>query len=496
VSEQQYQPQNAAGEVEIILDSGGLVLNVRASEASQRLVSDVAEGESLHNHIHPDDYDFFLWSAQWVLNGNRRHQTIQLRWARARGRWAKVYATLASETGETISVTFHPDEIEHAHRAEAQIRRVVEGSAQGIIVRTNTEVLYANDAFAHMIGFPSVREMQAHTEAEMAAGRDPHMTAAIHPDDRAIVAEHMRRRLAGEEVVSNYEFRLVRIDGTVMWVDTRAALVNWDGKPASLSWMSDINHRKAMEQELIHSKEQAEFANRTKTEFLANMSHELRTPLNAIIGFAEVIKDEMFGPIGIARYADYAKDIHNSGKHLLDLINDILDLSKLEAGKLELREEEVSLRRTVEECMTLIRNRADKSEVRLATEIEPRIGGLRGDERAIKQVMLNLLSNAVKFTPAGGTVTTRLQRVPEGVAISVSDTGIGMSEAEIKVALSVFGQVDSKIARQHRGTGLGLPISKSLIELHGGRLDIASTPGEGTTMTAVFPASRLVQHAA
>jgi PAS domain S-box-containing protein len=492
----EYQQHNAAGEVEIMLDSSGLVLSVRASEASRRMVSDVSEGESLHNHIHPDDYDFFLWSAEWVLNGAHRQQTIQLRWARALGRWAKVYATLRSESGETISVTFQPDEIEHARRAEAQLRRIVEGSAQGVIVRTNTDVLYTNDAFAHMIGYASAREMAAHTASEIASGRDPHMTASIHPEDRGLVGEHMRRRLAGEEVVSNYEFRLVRVDGSVVWVDTRAALVNWDGQPASLSWMSDINHRKAMEQELIESKEHAEFANRTKTEFLANMSHELRTPLNAIIGFAEVIKDEMFGPLGQAKYADYANDIYTSGRHLLDLINDILDLAKLEAGKLELREEEVSLRRTVEECTTLMRNRAEKADVLLATEVEPRVGKLRCDERALKQVLLNFLSNAVKFTPPGGTVTTRLCRVAEGVALSVSDTGIGMNPAEIKVALSAFGQVDSKVARQHQGSGLGIPISKSLIELHGGRLEIESTPGHGTTMTAIFPSTRLVARAA
>jgi PAS domain S-box-containing protein len=496
VSDFQQQQRHAAGEVEIVLDSSGLVLSVRASEASQRLVSDVAEGESLHSHIHPDDYDFFLWSAQWVMNGAHRHQTIQLRWARALGRWAKVYVTLRSESGETIAVTFNPDEVEHARRAEAQLRRVVEGSAQGIIVRTNTDVLFTNDAFAHMIGYASARELAAHTASEIAAGRDPHMTASIYPEDRPVVAEHMRRRLAGEEVVSNYEFRLVRIDGSVVWVDTRAALVNWDGQPASLSWMSDINHRKAMERELIESKEQAVLANRTKTEFLANMSHELRTPLNAIIGFAEVIKDELFGPIGLAKYADYARDIHSSGIHLLDLINDILDLSKLEAGKLELREEEVSLRRSVEECIALLRNRAEKADIQLTTEMEPQIGPLRCDERAIKQLLLNFLSNAIKFTPPGGTVTTEVRRVPEGVALSVSDTGIGMSAADIRVALSAFGQVDSKIARQHQGTGLGIPISKSLVELHGGRLDIASIPGEGTTMTAIFPASRLRAKAA
>ncbi len=494
MSESEFQ--HRGGAVEIVLDDGGLVLSVEAGAEGQRLVSDVAEGESLHTHIHPDDYDFFLWTAQWILNGAHRQQTVQLRWARANGRWAKLNATLRSEGGETFTVVLLPDEVEQARRAEAQLRRVVEGSAQGVCVRTNSEVLFINDAFAHMIGYASLKELNARSEAEMAAGRNANNMGAIHPDDIPLVSEHMRRRLAGEETVSNYEFRLIRSDNSVVWVDTRAALVNWDGKPASLSWMSDISHRKSIEDELIQSKEAAEFANRTKTEFLANMSHELRTPLNAIIGFAEVIKDQMFGPVGTAKYADYAKDIHTSGRHLLDLINDILDLSKLEAGKLELREAEVDLAGAAEECLALVRNRAQKSDVTLATAFEQNLPPLLCDERALKQVLLNFLSNAVKFTPAGGTVTTGIKREGGGLSVYVRDTGIGMSQPDIQVALSAFGQIDSKVARQHQGTGLGLPISKSLIELHGGTLGVESMPGKGTTMTASFPSWRVVAAAA
>jgi PAS domain S-box-containing protein len=496
VSEFEYEKQGTRASVEIILDPNGLVLNVSSSADGQRLVSDVAEGESLHSHIHPDDYDFFLWSAQWILNGPKREQTIQLRWARAGGRWSRINATLASDGDETIMVAFRPNEVEHAHRAEAQLRRVVEGSAQGIIVRTNTEVLYTNDAFAHLLGYASARHLAEVSEAETRAGRNDKQIGTVHPDDRALVAEHLPRRLAGEEAVSHYEFRAQRIDGSIVWVETRAALANWDGKPASLSWLSDISDRKKMEAELIESKEAAEFANRTKTDFLANMSHELRTPLNAIIGFAEVIKDEMFGPIGLTKYAEYAKDIFTSGRHLLDLINDILDLSKVEAGKLELHEEDVTLRTIVEECRTLILNRAEKAHVELITEIEPRLPKLRCDERALRQILLNFLSNAVKFTPARGTVTARVRRVADGIALSVIDTGIGMSADDIKVALSTFGQVDSKLSRQHQGTGLGLPISKSLVELHGGTLTVESVPNKGTTMTATFPASRIVAQAA
>jgi two-component system cell cycle sensor histidine kinase PleC len=252
-----------------------------------------------------------------------------------------------------------------------------------------------------------------------------------------------------------------------------------------------------MEGEIIKSKEAAEFANRTKTEFLAHMSHELRTPLNAIIGFAEVIKDELFGPVGKPNYADYANDIHKSGQHLLELINDILDLSKLEAGKLELKETDLSLSGLVEQTCMLMRNSARTGGVTIVIDAPESVPLMRADERALRQVILNFLSNALKFTPRGGTVTTRVRALPEGSLIfSVSDTGIGMEPEEVRTALMPFGQIDSMIARQHKGTGLGLPISKSLIELHGGRLSISSQPNKGTTLTVTFPAERVCRAAA
>jgi signal transduction histidine kinase len=246
----------------------------------------------------------------------------------------------------------------------------------------------------------------------------------------------------------------------------------------------------------MRSKEAAEFANRTKTEFLAHMSHELRTPLNAIIGFAEVIKNQMFGPDGLPRYIDYAADIHKSGQHLLDLINDILDLSKLEAGKLELHETEVAVTDIITHCCTLVGNGAREGQVRLVQEIG-KTPSLRADERALKQVLLNLLSNAIKFTPKGGAVTVRAQVQADGsLKIEVADTGIGIKADDIRIALSPFGQIDSKIARQHKGTGLGLPICKSLIELHGGAFALQSIPEKGTTAIVIFPVERLVRAAA
>jgi signal transduction histidine kinase len=261
--------------------------------------------------------------------------------------------------------------------------------------------------------------------------------------------------------------------------------------------MTDVTDRKAMEDELMRSKDAAEFANRTKTEFLAHMSHELRTPLNAIIGFSEVIKNQMFGSDGLPRYIDYAADIHRSGQHLLDLINDILDLSKLEAGKLELHEAEVALADTVAQCCKLVGDSAREGQVRLIQEIGKGLPSLRADERALKQVLLNLFSNAIKFTPKGGVVTVRAHVQPDGgLGIEVSDTGIGIKVEDVKVALSPFGQIDSKLARQHKGTGLGLPICKSLVELHGGTFALESAPGKGTTVIVTFPTERVIRAAA
>jgi signal transduction histidine kinase len=222
------------------------------------------------------------------------------------------------------------------------------------------------------------------------------------------------------------------------------------------------------------------------------MSHELRTPLNAILGFSEIIERQMFGAIS-KTYVGYAHDIHFSGRHLLELVDDVLDLAKLEAGKLQLRESKVSLPEVVEECFALVRGRAGAGQVRLEAEFSAAPALLLADRRSIKQLVLNYLSNAVKFTPEGGCVTVRETRTLNGeTTISVSDTGIGMSAPEIEIALSPFGQIDSKLARKNEGTGLGLPICKSLVQLHGGEMVVTSSPGEGTTMSAKFPAFRTV----
>jgi signal transduction histidine kinase len=235
----------------------------------------------------------------------------------------------------------------------------------------------------------------------------------------------------------------------------------------------------------------AQKASRSKSEFLATMSHELRTPLNAILGFSEIIRDQILGPLP-DRYADYARDIHVSGQHLLDLINDVLDISKLEAGKVELHESDMHVSGLIADAVMLVRSQAAESGVTIHMNHVLSLPMVRGDERLLKQVLLNLLSNAVKFTPRNGSVTARAEAVEgRGLLISISDTGIGMSEPEIEIALTPFGQVDSRIARGLKGTGLGLPISRSLVQLHGGDLNVTSAPGKGTTITVLLPEKRV-----
>ena len=241
------------------------------------------------------------------------------------------------------------------------------------------------------------------------------------------------------------------------------------------------------------ARRQAEEANRTKSEFLANMSHELRTPLNAILGFSEVMGNATFGPLGNPKYEEYIKDIHDSGRHLLALINDILDLSKIEAGKLELDEEDIDVAMTIRSCMVLVKERAGNGGVKLKTDIPEGLPALHADQRMLKQILVNLLSNAVKFTPPGGTVTIKTwSRSDSGYVFQVADTGIGIALEDIPKALSSFGQVDSKLARKYEGTGLGLPLTKSLVEIHGGSLDLQSDEGAGTTVTVRFPKERIV----
>ncbi|UEM03785.1 HAMP domain-containing histidine kinase [Skermanella rosea] len=234
-------------------------------------------------------------------------------------------------------------------------------------------------------------------------------------------------------------------------------------------------------------------ASQAKSQFLANMSHELRTPLNAILGFSDVMRSETFGPLGDRRYRDYATDIYRSGDHLLRLINDILDLAKMDAGGLEIHEEAMDPVQVCQEAQSMVRPLAEASRVALERCQCADLPLVSADPLRMRQVLLNLLSNAIKFTPAGGSVRLSIDVVPgRGLRLSVTDTGIGMAPEEIPKALQRFRQIDSRLARKYEGTGLGLPLAKRIMELHGGSLELTSAPGSGTTAEAVLPAGRLL----
>ena len=249
----------------------------------------------------------------------------------------------------------------------------------------------------------------------------------------------------------------------------------------------------AMAESLAVSRAAAEASERAKSAFLAGMSHELRTPLNAIIGFSEIIEQERLGPLGVAKYSDYAKDVREAGQHLLDLINDVLDLSKIEAGKAELNEEEVEVREVADRALRMMRGAAKAGGLELRSDIPRDLPRLYADGRKLLQILTNLLSNAIKFTPSGGRVVVAAGRSPDGgFVFEVSDTGIGMAAEEIPTALASFGQIDGALHRRHDGTGLGLPISVALVEMHGGVFDLQSTPGGGTTVTLCLPPERVI----
>jgi PAS domain S-box-containing protein len=252
-----------------------------------------------------------------------------------------------------------------------------------------------------------------------------------------------------------------------------------------------INRRRA-EQNLREATHAAELANRAKTKFLANMSHELRTPLNAIIGFSDIMKSELFGPMGSERYAEYAKDINDSGAHLLNVIDDILDISKIEAGRYSLEECDMDLAPTLTWSIEMVRPKTVEKNISVTLDVEPDLPPIHADARAIRQIMLNLLSNATKFTPDNGNIRVSAQLEGDGsLLLSIADNGIGIPEDKLETVLEPFGQVDDTSARQHGGTGLGLSITKALVELHEGAFQLESALGMGTTARLRFPAQRL-----
>jgi PAS domain S-box-containing protein len=359
------------------------------------------------------------------------------------------------------------------------IRAMLGTTLEGVMILDGRgKLIEVNDSMCRMVGY-SRDELLAMSLGDVEATQSPEEMNAVGRKVRKLGSHR-------------FETAFRRRDGSTVDLDVTATFAEIGGGRFFTS-LRDITDRKRADRELHNAKEQAEQASRAKSEFLANMSHELRTPLNAINGFSEILAREMYGPLGDPRYREYAEDINRSGRHLLAVINDILDLSKIEAGRYDLDERPVDVPRAIDEAIRLVRPRLQEGELHLSRRIARDLPALNADERSVRQILINLLSNATKFTPRGGRiqVRARLSRAGE-LELAVADTGIGMNIKDIPLALEPFRQLDNVMSRKFAGTGLGLPLVQSLAELHGGRLEIESQPAHGTTVTVAFPRTRVL----
>lgn len=424
---------------------------------------------------------------QWLKRRRRMYREAKgtFEFQGTQGRW---FMLTDRRTPDGFTVTLINDVTEHRRneellrQGEQRYRTLIDLSPDAIYVHKQGRIVLCNEAAVSMFGAQ---------RAEDLIGRDT--LDLVDPEFRPLVSDYQRRAVAAGTRTAYLRQRRRRLNGTSFWAEVAAAAIDWEGERGGIVIVRDISGQIRAEEMMRRSKEEAELASRAKTEFLANISHELRTPLNAIIGFSDLMRREMLGPLGNEQYKAYARDIHQSGTHLHDMINDILDLSKVEAGKADLHEEPMDMAATVRRCLRLLRPRADSGGIALEFRVGETLPALFADVRKVKQVLINLLSNAVKFTEPGGRVTVEAFCDESGrLVLAVEDTGIGMAPEDIPIALQPFGQIDSALSRKYEGTGLGLPLSKSLVELHGGTFDIASAPGKGTRVTVRFPLERVL----
>jgi len=360
----------------------------------------------------------------------------------------------------------------------AAMYRFLADNAMDLITRHSSDgrIRFASPAALPLLGVPP----------ENLVGLAP--SALCHPDDLKVMqSAFMDSAYFGKPATA--EVRLKRAGGSHVWAEIRCRPVpRTDGNGADIVAVTrDITERKAYERELIEARDLSEEANRAKSRFLANMSHELRTPLNAIIGFSEVMTHEMFGAIGVPRYLEYSRLIHESGNHLLELINSVLDMSKIEAGKFELSEEVFDLNAVAEAAVRFLKLPAERAGVALRTAIAAEAGFIFADKRATKQILVNLLSNGVKFTPRGGEVCVNARLDAGAVEITVVDSGVGIPEKDLIRLGQPFEQVEGEHTRKQEGTGLGLSLVKALAAMHGGEAVIESTLGVGTTVRVRLP---------
>ncbi len=354
---------------------------------------------------------------------------------------------------------------------------VIGGIQNPVFVKDESfRFVFVNEAFCRFMG---------RSEAELIGATDFDVVPAEH----AQVFRDVDVKVFAEGVPHENE-EAITVGGSECWIVTRKSIFALTGAGRFVvGVISDITQRKRMEVEFWQAKMEAEQANHAKSQFLANMSHELRTPLNAIIGFSEIIKEEFFGQIEEPRYRAYAEDIHSSGGHLLQLINDILDLTKIDAGKYKIWESECNVELAVADVVRLMHDIVVRNGITLENKTASHLPMLFADERAVRQIVTNFLSNAAKFTPRGGHIESAAREAADGcLEISVADTGIGIAPEHQETVFEDFNRGDSNVSRHHGGTGLGLALARALAERMGGTLTLQSTVGEGSRFTLTLPA--------
>lgn len=364
---------------------------------------------------------------------------------------------------------------------------IFDASNVGIVVTDhNRRIVRINDGFIRSFGWTR----------EQIVSED--FITLLSPDEQNLAIRNHERYLKGP-TRSSGEMKLVKRDGSIAnTLYTTATLELSQRRRFQVTTVMDITLRKQMEISLRVAKDQADAANHAKSAFLANMSHELRTPLNAIIGFSEIMMNGTFGKLNIPKYEEYMGDVHSSACHLLEIINEVLDMSKIEAGRVELDEHEVHMEETIQSVERMMASRAFSGNITISSKVEPNLPLLQGDPRLIRQVLINLVSNSVKFCKAGGQITIKGSLRSDGdLEVVVADTGVGIPKDKIAQALEPFGQIHetAHAVGEVTGTGLGLPLAKAMVELHGGHLTLDSDVGKGTIVTITFPSRRVLRRA-
>ena len=456
--------------------------------------------------VHPDDVKLYELATELVdAKATTIDHAFRMRHANGHWIWLRARCELVRQPGEAgphligiaVDITEQKTLVEKTVAADMRLRDAIETIPEAFVLwDADNRLVLCNSNFQELHDLPDEAiAVGASYESVVAAGRKPVVRNKVVTGGPAVPgAQTFEAQLEDGRWLHISERRTK--DGGYVSVGTDITALKTheekliEGEKRLLASVTDLRTSQQRSADLAEKyaaeKTRAEEANQAKSKFLANMSHELRTPLNAIIGFSEIMESGMFGPLGADKYLEYCNDIHSSGQYLLDVINDILDMAKIEAGRIRLDFEDLELESMLTEAMRVVSARATDKQLALTSKISSDLH-LRADRRAIKQIALNLLSNAVKFTPAGGRVTLRGRATGECIVLSIADTGIGIAEDALTRLGRPFEQVESQLTKSHQGSGLGLAISKSLVELHGGRMRIRSTIGKGTLVSVRLP---------